>query len=154
MSEPRLRRAQPDDAAALTGIAFVAKRHWNYPEAWIRVWADLLTITPEYIREYPTFVISTDREILGFASIELTGSDALIQHLWVKPSAMKRGMGAALFAACETAASASGATRLSVESDPHAEGFYQRMGAVTISRIAAPMDGIERSVAVLEKLLG
>jgi ribosomal protein S18 acetylase RimI-like enzyme len=154
MSEARVTRAQPRDAAALTEIAFAAKRHWNYAETWIRGWADLLTITPEYLREHLTFLMATNREILGFAAIEFTEGEAVIQHLWVRPSAMRRGIGAALFAACETAAREAGATRLIVESDPHAEGFYQRMGAVTIGRVAARMESVERFLPRLEKRLG
>ena len=153
MSEPRISRAQPDDAVALTEIAFAAKRHWNYPETWIREWADLLTITPEYIREHPTFLMATDREILGFAAIAFAEGEAVIQHLWVRPSAMRRGIGAALFAACETAAREASANRLIVESDPHAEGFYQRMGAIPIGRVAARMGGVERFLPCLEKRL-
>jgi hypothetical protein len=30
-------RANPDDAATLTEIAFAAKRHWGYPELWMIV---------------------------------------------------------------------------------------------------------------------
>jgi hypothetical protein len=28
------------DAPELTKIAFAAKRHWDYPEEWIDLWAD------------------------------------------------------------------------------------------------------------------
>ena len=48
-----------EDADALTEIAFAAKRHWRYPENWIRQWQEALTITPEYVIENPTFVAAS-----------------------------------------------------------------------------------------------
>ena len=49
-------RAGAEDAGALTEIAFAAKRHWDYPESWIRRWEEMLTIKPEYVVENQTFV--------------------------------------------------------------------------------------------------
>jgi len=42
-----IRRAVPAEAGLLTEIAHAAKRHWGYPENWIRRWKSDLTITPE-----------------------------------------------------------------------------------------------------------
>lgn len=42
-------RALPAEASILTDIAFAAKRHWGYPEAWIAQWRSALTITPQQI---------------------------------------------------------------------------------------------------------
>ena len=43
-------RASPDHARIPTRIAFAAKRHWGYPERWIKYWSDGLTIAPEFAR--------------------------------------------------------------------------------------------------------
>jgi GNAT superfamily N-acetyltransferase len=130
-------RANPEDAPELTSVAFAAKRHWGYPESWIREWTAALTFTPQFIREHVTFRANMGGELLGAAAIEVSGDVASIVHLWVLPKAMGRGVGAALFAACEAAARSVGAKRLTIESDPHAEGFYRRMGACLVGRIAA-----------------
>jgi hypothetical protein len=39
-----IRRAEGPEASELTAVAFAAKRHWGYPEAWIDLWADELTV--------------------------------------------------------------------------------------------------------------
>src|SRR5438445_217906 len=44
-----IRQAQRTDAESLTAIAHAAKRSWRYPEEWIRLWADELTVTPDFI---------------------------------------------------------------------------------------------------------
>ena len=146
-------RAKPSDAAALTALAFAAKRHWEYPESWMEAWTDQLTITPEFILRHPTVVAKRDGELLGVAGFEITGDDALLLHLWVEPAAMRQGIGAALFAECEANARRAGAVRLIVESDPHAEGFYRKMGARLRGRVPAHVQNVERFLPKLEKLL-
>ena len=50
-------RATKDDADSLTAIAISAKRHWNYPEAWIQHWITKgLGITEEYILANETWI--------------------------------------------------------------------------------------------------
>jgi predicted N-acetyltransferase YhbS len=148
-----IRVACADEADALTKIAFAAKRHWQYPDSWIRQWEAALTITPEYIQAHPTFVAAMDREFVGFCALQFEGREALLDHLWVLPSRMRRGVGRALFQHAEEVARASGATRMKIVGDPHAEQFYARMGATIHGRESAPMDGVDRFLPLLEKIL-
>ena len=146
-------RAAAEHADALTKIAFAAKRHWQYPESWIRRWEEALTITPEYIVQHPTFVAVVDGELVGFCALQFEAGDALLEHLWVLPSSMRRGIGRALFEHAERVARASAAVRLRIVGDPHAEPFYARMGAALCGRTPASMDGHERLLPLLEKAL-
>ena len=148
-----LRAAQPDEADRLTAIAHAAKRHWGYPEAWIRQWRDTLTITPDYLARHPTFVIERDGTVVAFASLLSQGSVAVLDHLWVLPSEMKQGFGRALFLQAEKTARAAGVTQLKVTADPHAEEFYRKMGLVTVGREEASLDGHERFLPLMEKTL-
>ena len=150
--------AQPQDAGALTEIAFAAKRSWGYPETWIQRWRDALTITEMFIRDQATFVAAINQLPVGFAAVvrtaELTQSRACrLEHLWVRPDLMGRGMGRALFAVCEAVAREAGSDVLMIESDPHAEAFYHRQGAVTISHRLAELDGVSRFLPQMEKRL-
>jgi GNAT superfamily N-acetyltransferase len=149
-----LRSAEPNEALTLTAIAFAAKRHWGYPEAWIDRWRDVLTITPAYVADHACFVAREDGTIVGFVALRAEGADRWIDHLWVLPGAMGHGIGRQLFSRALDEASRAGAARVLVESDPHAEGFYFRMGARTLERLPAPIDGIERLLPVMEKSLG
>lgn len=151
----RIRPATPEDASALTEIAFAAKRHWNYPADWIQRWQDLLTITPEYVLENRVLVAVSEDEgqMIGFSAVSLQGEVALLDHLWVLPAFMGKGAGRALFSAAERAARESAAVRMTILSDPHAEPFYLRMGAVLCGRESASMDGEERYLPLLGKAL-
>jgi GNAT superfamily N-acetyltransferase len=144
----------PENAAALTRIAFAAKRSWGYPQEWIERWRPVLTVTPDYIRANMTFSATEGDEIFGFCALRLNGTDAWVDHLWVSPESAGKGIGRALFFCCEQTAGEHGAVVLRIESDPNAEGFYHAMGAVTVGRVPAPMDGSERFLPLLEKTLG
>lgn len=156
--------AVPADAPALTAIAHAAKRHWGYPEEWIRRWADTLTLTPEYLARHAGFVARVGEEIVGFCALQLEprpagtralheAGDAQLDHLWVRPEAMGKGIGRALFAHVERYAHQQGTRRLWLESDPHAEGFYRRMGMFVIGRRSAPMEATPRFLPLMEKTI-
>lgn len=153
MAGLKIRQAEPHDAEAMTAIAFASKRHWGYPESWMDEWRDQLTISTEFVRGHQAFLVSDEQRIVGFGAVEVNGSEALIVHLWVEPAAMNQGVGALLFGQCEAAARTAGALRLTVESDPHAEGFYLKMGARRVGEVPAPVGGEERFLPALEKLL-
>jgi GNAT superfamily N-acetyltransferase len=149
----KLTRACAEDADALTEIALAAKRHWRYPESWIRGWKDALTITPEYVIAHPTWAAAIKGEFVGFCAVQIAAGDAVLDHLWVLPSFMGRGIGRALFQHAEEIARASGAIRMRIVGDPHAERFYSRMGATRCGQERTSMDGEERFLPLLEKTL-
>ena len=126
---PQITVARPTDAARLTEIAFAAKRHWGYPERWIESWRDALTITPEFLARHETFSAVMDGKIVGFCSLGQKESHAELLHLWVLPERMGQGIGRALFFHAIERTKTLGFRTLEIESDPNAEGFYQRMGA-------------------------
>jgi GNAT superfamily N-acetyltransferase len=146
-------RALPEDASTLTDIAHAAKGHWGYPKSWLREWDDVLSITSEYILNNPTYVAISDERIVGFCSVLVGGDEARLDHLWVMPSEMKRGVGRALFELAEGIAHSSGAGCILVESDPHAEAFYVVMGATSYGQVPAAMDENERFLPLLRKSL-
>lgn len=145
-------RARPDDAAMLTEIAFAAKRHWGYPEQWITSWARVLTIEPRSIVEQHTYTAYLDREPVGFYSLggrRDTKPDTMcLEHLWVLPRAMRRGVGRALFLHAVEQLRASGFERLEIESDPNAAGFYERMGARRVATTITELEGRPRELPV------
>lgn len=130
-----IRRALPAEAATLTAIALAAKRHWGYPEAWIEQWRPALTITPEQIDANLTYVAVIATEPVGLAMLSRAGSAFELEHFWVRPDYIGHGVGRQLFAYTWQCIVAMDGTHLRIESDPHAVGFYQRMGAQRIGEI-------------------
>ena len=145
----QLIRATPDDAIALTQIAFTAKRHWGYPENWIEQWRNILTITPQFIVSHETYVARERGEIVGFYALLPEGNDLRLEHLWILPEAMNHGVGRALFQHALERSSALGFAALQIESDPNAVGFYERMGSRRVGQRTTELDGQRRELPLL-----
>jgi N-acetylglutamate synthase-like GNAT family acetyltransferase len=145
-----IRRASVDEAAVLTTIALDAKRHWGYPEHWIRHWEEDLTISPEFIREHHVYVAEADGEVRGFYALCVSGEKAELEHIWVTPGSIGTGIGKELFLDAMERAAALDVRDVGITSDPNAAGFYRRMGAVEVGEVDAPIDGQPRKLPRLK----
>jgi GNAT superfamily N-acetyltransferase len=155
LMDVQIRKATIADAATLTAIAHAAKRHWGYAEQWFDVWHEALTIAESTVDQMPVFVADLDGQTVGFYALETNGNDLWLEHLWIVPDLLGRGIGSRLFAHAVDVARTSGAKWLTIESDPYAEGFYLRMGARRSGTVSAPMPGApDRCLPVLAYALG
>ena len=138
---PTIRRADRTDAAVLTAVAHAAKRHWNYPEAWILEWREQLTVTPTYVDEHRVFVVEVDGTVGGFYALNGNSPVIELDHMWLDPEHIGHGLGRRLVEHCIAEARAGGSRSIEIDSDPHAEAFYAHLGARRIGKTPAPMDG-------------
>ena len=141
-----IRRADPGEAAQLTAIAHVAKRHWGYPDGWIEEWKPDLTITPDFIANNEVFVAIGNDAMAGCCALVVTGALAEIEHMWIRPEHMGNGVGRALFEHARDRAKELQFPVLELSADPNAEGFYERMGAKRVGDVPASMNGEEARV--------
>lgn len=141
-----LRPALPSDAARLTAIALAAKRHWGYPEAWIEAWIDGLTFTPDYIRAHHVTVAEADGLAVACAVLEGVSGEIGVEHVWVDPPWIGRGIGRRLFEHAVASGREMGATALVIHSDPHAGPFYERMGCEPDGTVRADVCGEAREL--------
>lgn len=149
MSEPaEIRRAVSADAPVLTEIALAAKAFWGYPEEWLSLWRGDLTFTPAYIGEAYVFVAISGGHIVGVYALVGDRRRMEIDHLWVHPDAMGRGIGRMLVDHAAEQARIAGAAVIEIASDPNAVGFYERMGARAVGEIPSVPAG--RMLPLLE----
>jgi len=147
-------RAKPENAETLTRIAHDAKRQWGYPENWIAAWRDVLTIRPQFITRNVSYCAVDEGRIFGFYILTNENHELRLDHLWVEPEAMRRGIGRALFEHAVMQARSLGFNSIRIEADPNAEGFYQRMGAVRVGTSTGKIEGQRRDLPLLEFSLG
>ena len=143
-------RARPEDAEALTAIAHAAKRHWGYPERWIESWRDILTMRPEFIGANIAYCAMEAGSPAGFYVLTTERDGLHLDHLWILPPAMRRGIGRALFTHAVEQAAVAGFDAIKIEADPNAEGFYQRMGAKRVGTNISEIEGNPRELPLLE----
>jgi GNAT superfamily N-acetyltransferase len=141
----RIRAARPSEAAALTEIALAAKAHWGYPASFMARCRPALAIDATMIRDR-LFRLAEGRagEILGFYGFEPEPEGVGLSHLFVRPAAIGSGIGRALWqdavAAARRAVKDSAGRCLIVIGDPHAAGFYRRMGAAPAGAVPSEVD--------------
>ena len=141
-----IRRASPDNSDTLTQIALDAKRHWGYPEHWIKHWESDLTISSDFIHTNHVYVADNDGEIRGFYALCLSGEKAELEHMWVRPDYIGTGIGKELFLDAMERAATLNITKVELSADPNAAGFYERMGATKIGQTDSEIDGRVRKV--------
>jgi GNAT superfamily N-acetyltransferase len=130
MAEPaRLRRARPDERAALSALCVSAKAAWGYPPAFIERCRPSLEIAAEAIAAGRVLVAvdAADRP-LGVAQLGIQDGRAELERLFVAPRAWRRGVGARLLRAMIAAARAAGCRELGLDADPNAAQFYASLG--------------------------
>ncbi len=119
----------PEDAARLLDIAVAAKAYWGYPPDWMAAWALLLRLPAAYVRDNDVYKAMLGTTVAGWYALVPQVTHAHLDHLWVLPAFMRQGIGRQLFLHAVERAKARGLLRLEFEADPHAVGFYERLGA-------------------------
>jgi GNAT superfamily N-acetyltransferase len=144
-------RAEPSQAEELTGLAYVSKAYWNYPESWLTVWRErgVLEVSATFISEHPTFAAFCDEECVGFYLLVVQEDKGVLEHLFVKPAFIGKGFGRQLFEHALVTARETKVKWLELESDPNAQTFYEKMGMKKTGDRTSELLGIERSLPVM-----
>ena len=134
-----IRPAHPAEAAQLSEIAMEAKRYWDYPPEVMESWHSTLTLQAMDIDLSPPYVAEEGGEVVGFYQLIADGDKMELEHMWVKPQFMRKGIGKQLIAHAIADAKARGAKSISIDADPNATAFYLSCGAYRVGETAAPI---------------
>ncbi|HYM35035.1 MAG TPA: GNAT family N-acetyltransferase, partial [Steroidobacteraceae bacterium] len=133
----QIRSAKPSEANLLTAIAVAAKQYWGYSPQAMQGWESMLEVSIIAIEMNPTFV-AAEGEIQGFYMLS-HGISWELEHLWVSPQFIRRGVGKKLLMHGAEFFGAHGGSKLHIDADPNAESFYRACGAVFVDNVAAPI---------------
>jgi len=70
--------------------------------------------------------------VVGFSALNLTPPPAYLEHIYIEPEAMGKGIGQALMAHTLGAARKNDADAVELLSEPKATGFYESIGGKLI----------------------
>ncbi|HMM80861.1 MAG TPA: GNAT family N-acetyltransferase [Pyrinomonadaceae bacterium] len=150
-----IRPADAADAVRLSEIAFAAKAYWKYPAEWLEKWRTQLTIAERDIEDDTVVKLTVGVEIAGFYMLREDAGKLWLEHLWVEPRFIGRGLGRKLFEHAVENAGETTFAAIYIESDPNAEGFYAAMGAERVGESRSELDGTVRELPLMEfKLKG
>jgi GNAT superfamily N-acetyltransferase len=120
----------------LSALARRSKAHWGYDAEFLDLVGPAMTLRGEDIERHDVWVAEDDGILQGYHRV-IPGDPAELEDLWIEPSAIRSGVGTTLFRHAVERARATGATALEIDADPHAVGFYERMGARRIGDTAS-----------------
>jgi len=128
-----IRKALPEEAAALSNIAIQAKAHWGYAKEQLEVWGrEFLTMSSEYISDHYVWVACIHSGAVGFSGVSINDAEAELDHLWVLPTYIGQRIGTQLLLYTAQRLQEMGYSEMVFTSDPHANGFYRKLGAERI----------------------
>jgi GNAT superfamily N-acetyltransferase len=125
----KIRRARSDEGPRLKEIAIAAKSHWAYDGESVARWADQGDFSPGGLAKLSVFVAEARGRAVGWSSIVRKADGWWLEDLWVEPDWIGKDVGSQLFRSAAAHARSAGAELLQWEAEPHAVGFYERMGA-------------------------
>ena len=131
----RFEDALPHQALALSDLAIESKGHWGYSRAQLESWRELLRIEEAYISQHCVQTILLDDELIGFFAIKREETESILDHLWLLPKAIGRGIGRAAFTQVKVTCIEMGIREFILISDPDAEGFYLHQGCKRIGEV-------------------
>ena len=129
-------------------LAFASKAYWGYSKAFMESVREQLTPSEPYVANDPVYLAEDDAGgLVGFYGFLYENGSLWLYDMFVAPEAIGTGVGRRLWRHAVDMARKTGEAAFFIESDPNAEDFYLKMGAIREGeRIAA---GSGRALPVL-----
>ena len=125
----QLRDARQNELPSLGELCLRSKAVWGYDDAFMAACRTELTLRPDELQSTHLQVAERDSTVVGLAQVKVTDTDADLLKLFVEPALLRSGVGRLLFEWATAKARDLGAVRMTIEADPDAAPFYERMGA-------------------------
>ena len=91
--------------------------------------------SPTHLRTAHAYVAEVDGRAVAWAEITPpAGGVCVLEHLWVEPDMIRRGLGSTLFRFAAVRARELGAVAMEWEAEQNALGFYAKMGGRHLRR--------------------
>ncbi|MFC3116192.1 GNAT family N-acetyltransferase [Cellvibrio fontiphilus] len=126
--------AEAKHAELLRDTLISSKGYWGYSQEQLEQWRSNLKFEEEYIVRNRVKLILNDKEVIGFFAIVKGDSDEL-DHFWLLPEAIGKGYGNLVFAQILAECKTLNITAFYIISDPDAEGFYLKKGALKVGEV-------------------
>ncbi|MGE7596979.1 GNAT family N-acetyltransferase [Lysinibacillus fusiformis] len=126
------RRAQVADSNILSNLTYRSKAYWGYTEDFLQKCKekDALTVTKDYIENNSVYLIEIDNKVVAFYSFAI--NEQKLDALFLDPDYIGKGLGKIIWNHLLNKAKELELREFTIDSDPNAEGFYLKMGALNI----------------------
>jgi len=134
-SRVSVRSAKSSEADLLSALTMRSKSYWPYSADYLMKSIPLLKISESDVADWPVGVAELKGEVVGFFALKTIKDENRLDHLWVDPRFVGKGIGKVLFQKAKIAATNFGWKSFRLVSEPYAEEFYLKMGARNIGKV-------------------
>ncbi len=135
----RVREATPKEAYILTKLAVASEAYWGENETYMKQFCENYKITEDFIQMNPTYVMETDKKILGFYSLVQDSRRAELEYFYVEVTEIGKGYGKMLWHELVQTCIDLSISRFEFVTSPEALVFYEHMGAVKIGEVESAL---------------
>ena len=121
--------ARADEGERLREIARASKGSWGYAPERVAEWVAGLDLSPAGLRKKEFYVAEVAGCVIGWSALIPRGEVCWFDDLWIDPAWISKGVGTRMFRHAVGRAREVGASRIELEAERHAVGFYEKMGA-------------------------
>ncbi len=126
--------AEAKHTELLRDTLITSKGHWGYSQQQLEQWRSNLRFEEEYIARNTVKLVIEESEVIGFFAL-VKGDINELDHLWLLPKAIGKGYGNLVFENILSECKALDIAEFYIISDPDAEGFYLKRGAVKVGQV-------------------
>ena len=148
----KIRPVAKTELQAMSELCLRSKGYWGYDADFLDACRQELTLKPDELDETSIAVAEQDGILVGLVQVKVENEVCDLLKLFVEPSEIGNGYGAALFEWAISQARHLGAELMTIEADPRAVPFYRSKGARVVG--AAPSGSVPgRALPLLELTL-
>jgi N-acetylglutamate synthase-like GNAT family acetyltransferase len=146
-------KATPSNSEELTALTIRSKAHWDYSPEQILDWTELLTVSEDYISEASVYMLRDGEQLIGYYALLSLSPDLIkLDNIFIDPPFIGKGFGNRLMIDLFEKAKASGATKMTLDSDPNAEQFYKNWGFKVVGKLETSIQ--DRYLPIMEMEIG
>ena len=139
MAEIVVRKALVGEAAVLRSICLQSKRSWGYSDEFMTRFSEQTIMDANSISTDYVVVACQGETIIGWLRMLTNRAPMILDDLWVLPTVFGKGVGRLLFNEAVSVAKERGQSEFELDSDPNAQGFYERMGCIKVGETFSSM---------------
>ena len=121
----------------MSDLALRSKAYWGYDQRFLAACRAELTVHAVDVDRLRVTVAEESGRVAGFYGLGGGPPEGELSFLFVEPDRIGTGLGRMLWEHCLVTAARVGLSRIRIESDPFAEGFYLAMGAVRVGEVSS-----------------
>lgn len=130
-----IRRVRISEAVDISALVMRSKAYWPYPKDYLSQCVHALKIDEAYIADWPVFSGEVGGVRAGVFALKEFDNERRLDHLWVDPPFIGKGIGKRLFMRAIIEARQIGWNDFRLAADPFAVEFYLKLGGRQIGAI-------------------